>query len=857
MSLLRYTGKDKRFSGIVEKLNSSIKSFVGFRDNIHTYSSKDRSGDAKVVYQTDEYPSQIYFCRGLSYGDYDKRSKYFTDIYDPDHGIEDQLFGNITYENEELYYNTETHMYNSEPISFDSYVFSLQNHNHFPPYTRTPGLNFVIAGLKPNMPYKINIGTIYFTAKTEDPYYESEKNIISDSHLLGMLFANNERSLYDKGNFTDLSTYDGSQYVSNLYFDETVQAKHSYHVKVNYDNGYIDRSTPFVDYTTYGACTANGIYYALERPVGSEDVNTDPFYVRAYSNTGGYINLCLILEAIQQPCYISIWNMSVEEVPFDQSVRDSVLQLTFNSYPIDADKYTVKNPGSEILYGQENPKPYLGKNGDIYVTCLESYDLTYRMEALSSGADYIWTFNSVELWDSTINQYAISAQSRSDATPGDIIVDEEYVDEPYIKVKFTNLNTDTIYHIFVDRHNDAARSTTGLNCYDKTFMDEYLVKYEKEVLYDKPGSATYIQYSIIDFYFRPTSSTAIMRIPTADIQLTTPTRFYQTPLIADWFITVKTVVPNSLWFKSDNRWCMLSTGGGGGSSVSITPRVSTGVKIADFSIDGTPGELYSPYEEVVANPQLPEPPSTDLATIKIGSSAYKIDSGSEVSFESFLHSGTIIGRLVIDNVGYDLYAPEGGGGGGGDDSTMLTEFTDMDRIWSVGGDYIDATAEVPAYTETHDGYANNLIPVMTSNTLPSGTASASSSHGSYPPYYAFNPTTGTRWLPSDSDNTPYLAYTWPSAVTVRRLVISMYSEASSTITRQIYVEGSNDGLNWENCLAVGTYLTLDFTGNYTIGNVLATLNAHSYNAIRIRDRNSQYWWVNGQYACFIEDMCVY
>lgn len=35
-------------------------------------------------------------------------------------------------------------------------------------------------------------------------------------------------------------------------------------------------------------------------------------------------------------------------------------------------------------------------------------------------------------------------------------------------------------------------------------------------------------------------------------------------------------------------------GSGGGSTVTITPTLSTGTKIADFSIDGQNGELYAP-----------------------------------------------------------------------------------------------------------------------------------------------------------------------------------------------------------------------------------------------------------------------
>lgn len=38
----------------------------------------------------------------------------------------------------------------------------------------------------------------------------------------------------------------------------------------------------------------------------------------------------------------------------------------------------------------------------------------------------------------------------------------------------------------------------------------------------------------------------------------------------------------------------ISSGGGGGSVVSITPTLSSGTKIADYSINGVSGELYAP-----------------------------------------------------------------------------------------------------------------------------------------------------------------------------------------------------------------------------------------------------------------------
>ena len=39
-------------------------------------------------------------------------------------------------------------------------------------------------------------------------------------------------------------------------------------------------------------------------------------------------------------------------------------------------------------------------------------------------------------------------------------------------------------------------------------------------------------------------------------------------------------------------------GGGGGSDVSITPTYNQGTKIADYSIDGNEGAIYTPEIEI-------------------------------------------------------------------------------------------------------------------------------------------------------------------------------------------------------------------------------------------------------------------
>lgn len=48
------------------------------------------------------------------------------------------------------------------------------------------------------------------------------------------------------------------------------------------------------------------------------------------------------------------------------------------------------------------------------------------------------------------------------------------------------------------------------------------------------------------------------------------------------------------WNATMQKWENADESGGGGSTVTITPTLSTGTKIADFEVDGTPGELYAP-----------------------------------------------------------------------------------------------------------------------------------------------------------------------------------------------------------------------------------------------------------------------
>lgn len=79
----------------------------------------------------------------------------------------------------------------------------------------------------------------------------------------------------------------------------------------------------------------------------------------------------------------------------------------------------------------------------------------------------------------------------------------------------------------------------------------------------------------------------------------------------------------------------IAGGGGGGSEVNITPTLTEGEKIADYEIDGTPGELYAPTptplpEHIVTDIHgfsYTPYPSTEVAR-------YTIDDGEEQSIRT-------------------------------------------------------------------------------------------------------------------------------------------------------------------------------------------------------------------------------
>lgn len=95
-----------------------------------------------------------------------------------------------------------------------------------------------------------------------------------------------------------------------------------------------------------------------------------------------------------------------------------------------------------------------------------------------------------------------------------------------------------------------------------------------------------------------------------------------------------------------------------------------------------------------------------------------------------------------------------------------------------------------AYMARCETWASELVPTMTSNTTPSGTASASAYYdaGSQA-YMAFDGSTSTAWSVADSITNAWVQYEFPVAQTVKSFKIV----AANGRLGQYKIQGSNDG----------------------------------------------------------------
>ena len=210
-----------------------------------------------------------------------------------------------------------------------------------------------------------------------------------------------------------------------------------------------------------------------------------------------------------------------------------------------------------------------------------------------------------------------------------------------------------------------------------------------------------------------------------------------------------------------------------------------------------------------------------------------------------LPPGGTAGQVVakIDGTDYHVGWVDPSGGGGGDSTqalaavALLAAQIDATRLGVLNG-WLDGFADTSGIASGSYVFSSGKLsapsgelaaPQMTSNTEPSGTASASSEFSSgYAAWKAFNRTNvneGDSWLPSSSEPPVWLRYQFPSATTVGsyRVTTRNYPAAYPTAWK---LQGSNNGTDWtdlhevtDSGLSSGDQTTAELTitspGSYT------------------------------------------
>ena len=118
-----------------------------------------------------------------------------------------------------------------------------------------------------------------------------------------------------------------------------------------------------------------------------------------------------------------------------------------------------------------------------------------------------------------------------------------------------------------------------------------------------------------------------------------------------------------------------------------------------------------------------------------------------------------------------------------------------------------------------------LIPIMTSNTTPSGVVSAINADSNYPAYYAFDNNNDTKWWSTSSSN-GWIAYKFPSAKRVTKALLRPTYDGGGARVKNYKIQASNDGNNW-------TTLYTGVCNNSSDEQIVTFKNATSYMNYRI------------------------
>jgi hypothetical protein len=206
----------------------------------------------------------------------------------------------------------------------------------------------------------------------------------------------------------------------------------------------------------------------------------------------------------------------------------------------------------------------------------------------------------------------------------------------------------------------------------------------------------------------------------------------------------------------------ITDGGGGGSEVTITPVLTEGTKIADYNIDGTPGELYAP------------------------------DSGSELSITPNYNAGFKVADYSIDGVAGVLYAP-------------LTVNQGVSPLEVIGNRVRIDLSDYYDKTDCNDTFQKILTP---GNHITIDSEDVISATGFPPDYAITEQMTSRKWI--DGKNIYQLTIsipTYPSidfTISLADYNIDQVVDLISTAKSYYTYDG---GIHWDDRRFVGNYST--------------------------------------------------
>lgn len=177
----------------------------------------------------------------------------------------------------------------------------------------------------------------------------------------------------------------------------------------------------------------------------------------------------------------------------------------------------------------------------------------------------------------------------------------------------------------------------------------------------------------------------------------------------------------------------------------------------------------------------------NLVTASVRAHANEINIISELVEEELNLGGTLEAVMTINQQSASLFNHDFNAIGFSDDRGMSIE--NQVLIREIDGQY--STEQPVVITET------SMIPKMTSNTAPSGTATASSAFDTttYAIYRAFDQTPSSFWSTTSGVATGWIAYEFTSPQTISKYTIQGRSDAGDGSPKNWTFEGWN-GVSW-------------------------------------------------------------